>query len=290
MKTERRHELQSNELANWITNHYKTIEPYTKSILAVAIAALVAYSAWSFISARSKDKEAAEWDKFDGGREELNALILRHSIGTPLGNMAHLSLADMNLSEGIDALLKDRTEGIRLLKLAHDDYAAVANASTDPMVQPLAWCGKAKAEESLGDLEAARTDYKRLLGNGKLFIFDEYAKQRLADLQRPSVKEFYAVLAESQSKPPETPGKRPSTDLDDFGGNSLPDSILDKSSFGKVPDNAKKPSDDKTPLFPVPEKTDDKTSEPPKTPEAAPEKSPEAPKTSEPAADKTPKK
>ena len=285
--------MQTNELADWVAKHYQTIAPYTKSILAVAIAVLVGYCAWSFISSRSQEQVAAEWDHFDGGKEELNGLISRHSIGTPLGNVAHLSLADINLSEGLDALLKDRAEALRLLKAASDEYSLVANASTDPMLVNLAWSGKAKAEESMGDLEAARTDYKRLLGNSKLAVFDDYAKQRLAELQRPSIQDFYAVLAESQSKLPETPGTpgtRPSTDLDVPKEKLLPDSLLDKSPiFGTTPDETKKPPDDKTPLFPAPEKTDDKAPVTPQAPEAAPEKS-AAPKTPETPVAKTPDK
>ena len=37
MKTERRHELQTNQLADWIGHQYDHVKPHTKTILAAAI-------------------------------------------------------------------------------------------------------------------------------------------------------------------------------------------------------------------------------------------------------------
>ena len=41
MKTERRHELQNNELAAWLTVWIEKIQPYLKTVLGVLILGLV---------------------------------------------------------------------------------------------------------------------------------------------------------------------------------------------------------------------------------------------------------
>src|SRR5690349_230264 len=50
MKSERRHELQTNELADRLAKYVDDVKPYTKAILGAVIAVVVlflAYSVWS---------------------------------------------------------------------------------------------------------------------------------------------------------------------------------------------------------------------------------------------------
>ncbi|HZZ72818.1 MAG TPA: hypothetical protein VFE24_11235 [Pirellulales bacterium] len=234
MKTERRHELQSNELATWINKHSKSIEPYFKVILGVLIAGVVVALAYTFISNRTQAKEAAEWDKFfEGSKESLGGITERYSANSALGVMARLAIADTNLQDGLASLFKDRGEANKNLKLALDDYTTVASDSQDVVLVQLAHCGKAKAEEALNELDAARKDYQFLVDQGKDAIFADYAKQRLTELNRPSIKDFYDRVATFNPKPSTPELKSPFGGLPD--ATTLPGSLLDKSNLNNLP-------------------------------------------------------
>ncbi len=287
MKNERRHELQHNDLADWIAKKFKAIEPYSKSLLAIAIAACVIFFAYSFISGRAKDRETAEWDHFDGTEEELNGVVQRHAPGTSVGDTSHLALANLDLRRGIRSLFmeKDGSASKKLIQSALDNYAAVAKSTSDNMLKQMAICGKARAHESLGQLNEAKSEYEKLLKFEKGAIFDDYSKQRIAELNRPSIKTFYDKLTELAAKPasgPGTPGERPPLNPDDLFKSSINSSKFDpikggldpaqndpqKSIDTPKPTEDKKPSGEVPPAVPTPEKSDEKS--PPTIPPVEP--------------------
>ena len=62
MKTARRHELQTNALADWIGKSYAAIKPYTRHILFAVLGLLVVVVAWRWISSNSRSSERQAWD------------------------------------------------------------------------------------------------------------------------------------------------------------------------------------------------------------------------------------
>ncbi len=54
MKAERRHELQHNELADWLAATAERLRPYSRAILGVTIAAVVLLLAYYLITSRRK--------------------------------------------------------------------------------------------------------------------------------------------------------------------------------------------------------------------------------------------
>ena len=301
MKNERRHELQQNELADWIEKKYASIAPYGKSIATVCVAAVVLYAAYSFISSRNLAAKNAEWDNLDSIHEaDLAGVIKRRESGTPLGDLARFKLANDDLTKGINALIRenDYDSTKKLIQESLDNYSAVANSTSDLFLKQMAICGKARAHESLNQLDAAKKEYEALLKFEKNAIFDDYAKQRIADISRGSVKQFYTTLTQmaSQPKPKSgTPDPKPPFSLDNFG-DPTKSSLIDPSKFGPLPgtpaDNfdagAKKPdgetkpaepakpSDEKSATEPAKEKADDKSAPAPTNPPPAKTDEPKA--------------
>jgi len=65
MKTERRHELQHNQLADWIGNQVGQVQQHTKTILAaVILGSAVIIAAFVILSDR-KAAQAAAWTEFN---------------------------------------------------------------------------------------------------------------------------------------------------------------------------------------------------------------------------------
>src|SRR4051812_2252269 len=64
MKTARRHELQHNQLADWLGEKIEEVAPYSRAILAgvIAIAALVAVLV--IMNRRSHSQEEAAWNDY----------------------------------------------------------------------------------------------------------------------------------------------------------------------------------------------------------------------------------
>ena len=64
MKSERRHQLEQNELAKWIAAKFEALRPYQNALLGVALlvaAVLIGYGVYARQAAAGK---AAGWDKF----------------------------------------------------------------------------------------------------------------------------------------------------------------------------------------------------------------------------------
>lgn len=64
MKTERRHELQTNVLADWLGRQIEAIRPYTNIIIGVAVVLLVVIGVYSIWSAWSRSAAAQAWTEY----------------------------------------------------------------------------------------------------------------------------------------------------------------------------------------------------------------------------------
>ncbi|MBI1901578.1 MAG: hypothetical protein HYS13_10775 [Planctomycetia bacterium] len=64
MKTERRHELQTNDLADWLGHQFERVKPYRMSILAGVIAIAVIAIVWAIVAARSTQDTETAWNLY----------------------------------------------------------------------------------------------------------------------------------------------------------------------------------------------------------------------------------
>lgn len=65
MKTERRHELKTNDLANWLGQNVDRVRPYSMTILAVVIGVVVLAILWSVWSSRNRQSIEDAWARLD---------------------------------------------------------------------------------------------------------------------------------------------------------------------------------------------------------------------------------
>src|SRR5262245_34730435 len=103
MKTQRRHELQTNVLADSLASWMEAAKPYSRAALAAMIALVVGLGAWAYLSAQNDRQLADGWNEyFDalspmnsrGAHELLTDVADRYS-GTIVAQWARLTLADI---------------------------------------------------------------------------------------------------------------------------------------------------------------------------------------------------
>ena len=222
MKSERRHELRENELADSVEQLSERLRPYVTPILSVAIGALVLVLVGLFVSSRWEASRSESWDTclsalVTGDQEGFREVILRYP-GTPAAQWAELILADRNLSEATDLLFAktDPANDVarERLETAAAAYADVLSQRPTGMVAERATMGLAKARESLGDLEQARRGYEAVANEFPSSPMANLATEHAEDLAQEKTKEFYNWFAEQRltnAAPEETSSSKQDT-------------------------------------------------------------------------------
>ncbi len=159
MKTERRHELQTNVLADWLGLQIERFEEYGRLIVGVLIAGIVLIGLYSYMRTQSAYRNEQGWQRYfaamddmaqKGDAEPLTQLAESPEFsGTPVGEWAVLSLADYHLREGIGQLFTDRPAATKSLRSAVDGYNFIVDRSKSPMLEERArWAPVARTNRS----------------------------------------------------------------------------------------------------------------------------------------------
>jgi hypothetical protein len=224
MKSERRHELQHNVLADWLAKAAEAVQPYQNMILAAVIVVVVAVLGYTWWSRASLAQTTQAWDELNTAIEMGNPEKLTKVIeGYPNSNVAMVAtllLADYHLGAGCNQLFVNKAMAQQELTKATEMYIAVRErGAKQPSLRERATYGLARAKEAKGDLAPAAQLYAEVVSDWPGGAFAGAAKQRLDDLNRPATRKLYDQFAHFDPKPAFTgePGQKPSFDL-----NSLP--------------------------------------------------------------------
>lgn len=250
MKSDRRHELQTNELATRLAHWIEQAKPYSKTAAAAAVAALVLLFAYFYLTHQSQARQAEGWDEYFAALnankpDDIQGVIDRHP-GSTVAHFARLRLADGLLGDGVEELFTDREQAHDKLRKAVDHYAAVRDetASRGPLKQR-ALLGLGRSREALNQIDEARQDYKAAVDCDPKGALAIAAQQRLDDLERQGTREFLDWFAARETKPA---GSAPGGRRPDFDFQSLPDEpALDAGARGSSFDKAlggDKPAED----------------------------------------------
>lgn len=158
MKSERRHELQKNQLADWLAGVIEKIKPYQNAILGVVILAVAVAAGLSWWTQRSAGKEAEAWDQVFAvmarGRMEPGEFedIVDKYPGTDVAHWAATMAGDLRLAMGCNALFENKAAANQELRGAGeqdgavDHYLKVLEESDNPMLRERATFGLAAPE------------------------------------------------------------------------------------------------------------------------------------------------
>jgi hypothetical protein len=298
MKSDRRHELQTNELANWIGRQYERHQGQLPTILWGALAVVAVIVVIGVWGSRSSTSVASAWEEFyqignldQKVRPKRLKELAEKFPNTEIALWARLDLADQLCYDGHAKLDIDRAIAATQLNEAQQLYALILKSpKAIPEMKRRAALAEAKCWELLGDREQAIESYRAV---AKQFAtsypeLSQDAASRASELEQPEAADFYKWLAEYEppaSRPLNLPGLGslfpPAGDTLEKGRGS------DDSVPGKEPakpdaaDSEEKESSEEkpkteleSPVSPSDSKSDDK----PATGEKAPDGDPATPK------------
>lgn len=238
MKSERRHELQKNELADWLGERLEMLLPHAQAIAlgGVILAVLILGSIWYFTG---EDRASAEaWSSYFRAfnqREPTKALeqITKDKPGTVTALWALEAMGDMDVAQGGALLFSDRTEAQKLLEKAEAAYKQVDAAATDPILKARTRLGLGKVYESRCQPDEARKYYEMVAESQKGTALGKAAAanaNRLKDERQVALLAWFAQQTPKKaapipgvgSSPPSLPSDVPSQpDIAPPGGLGL---------------------------------------------------------------------
>ena len=236
MKSERRHELQQNELAIYLDRINKSVEPYSK-IIAVVVAVLVigGIGIAFYNTQKSGLRSDATLQLLQAAATQDAEEMLRVSETYPdtaASAWARLYQGKLYLTQGISALYNDRNNAEQLLGDAEAAFRYAMSSSDDPLLRSRANFGIARAAESLGELDRAIEAYREVVAIHESDAMVKKAEDRIEALSNPDTKAFLAWFGDQDfspadpSLPPSLPGAAGLPQLPDL---DLPDLSLDSS-------------------------------------------------------------
>lgn len=222
MKSERRHELEHNELADWTSNAIEKIKPYTNVIVGGTIAVIIFAVGISLWTKQTRLESEAAWNMYYAGLKTNNPEVMKEIADKfPSSDAAQWAIVcegDMYLRGGCEALFVDKVNANLELKMAIECYKAASDFE-NPLLGERAAFGLARAYESQGDLKKAKTAYENQLSKWENGIYSKIAKNRLNDIEKKSTKEFYDLFAEYK---PETEKTQPSSIIPKYEWTDVP--------------------------------------------------------------------
>lgn len=233
MKSERRHELQQNLLADWLGRQIQAIKPYQNAILLGIAAVFVIAALYGWWSRQAGRTAAAAWNRVIeatllSGPGEMNPTeftsVQEQYPNTTAADCAAVVAGDLHLAYGCNLLFVNKATANQELRKAVENYSRVLENSRVASFRERATFGLARAAEAQGDLEKAMGYYEQIPRDWPQGAFVEASRRRLEDLKRPSTRAMYDRFAKFDPKPafsdaPGTPGQRPAFDLENLPEN-----------------------------------------------------------------------
>lgn len=216
MKSEHRHELETNWLAHHAAIWIERIQPYNSLIVGGLLTILVLMFAYSYFGSETSARQSAAWNSYNEAVEGMQPNIdqLRESAeeypDSPMQQFADITWADGQLYLGSLYYFANRPAANEAMNRAMATYQGLLRETKDERVKGRAHFGLARLYELQSDLEKAKGEYKLVTGG-----FAAVAEQRIKELDKPDTKEIYTWLATAEgprrTSPtgPGTPGQQP---------------------------------------------------------------------------------
>ncbi|MCH8839192.1 MAG: hypothetical protein IH831_00660 [Planctomycetes bacterium] len=231
MKTERRHDLETNELARWAAAKIEKIKPYSTQLVGGVVVLLgmaVVGSMWSSVS---ESQQEAAWDAYalavntsDMEMDNLQRVATNDAhAGTVMQEWAFATWADRQLALASQAYLIDRTDTKERLRRVVSVYEQLAESAGDEQLRNRARYGLAQVYEMQNRLDDARRQYDLVQGD-----LEAIARVRADHMLAPGVQEAYDWLATAElprralRDAPGTPGSRPAFEAELPDTSSVP--------------------------------------------------------------------
>jgi hypothetical protein len=211
MKSKRRHELQTNQLADQLGHWIERVRPYTTVTLVLAAGAILVLAAWYYLAAGHEKKRAESWRSYmlagtnpQGDIvEELN-LVADQFDDTQAGLWAALTAADVESARGMRLMFTDRAAAETSLNLAKSRYREVLDnkrSAQDTLLSSRTHYGLAQAHEAQSELDEAKKQYAMVAEGSSGNALGKAAQNRLNRLDMATTKKWYNWFANQKPAP-----------------------------------------------------------------------------------------
>jgi len=235
MKTERRHDLGTNELARWTTVWIEKVKPYSTLLISALVVLLGMAAVGSMWDSASESEQEAAWGAFaiaassnDLGMTNMQKVAMQDEYkGTVMQEWAFVTWADRQLFVATQEYLIDRDSAKEKLRQIVSVYEQLAESSSEDQLRNRARYGLGQVYELQNKLEKAGEQFDLVQGD-----LEALARERADHLLSPGVKESYEWLATAElprrslQNAPGTPGSKPAFEAD------LPDASGAESDLG----------------------------------------------------------
>lgn len=207
MKSEERHKLQQNDLADTLAKIVETLKPYQNGILGGILLILVVILLtrwWNGKTARENDLISAEFYTASsrafatGNPAELRSLVEKYP-GSTAAPQAALTAADIYLNSACNLLFLNKAKANDELGEAVKIYEPLLPTLTNPFLKAQATFGLARAKECQNNLKDAKELYQEIVKNWPDGPYGVLATRRLADIERPATAEMYDKFAKTST-------------------------------------------------------------------------------------------
>ena len=222
MKNERRHELETNYLADRLGVWVQQAKPYTSVALLGFAVLVLGVLASSYFSKQSAEQNEKNWEAYfrtsEKPAQDRDGFLkaAKTYADTSIEPWAAMAAADSALRQGCSLLWIDKKESTKHLNAANADYEAIVKSVDDELIKQRATYSLAVCQEALGRVSKAIETYRQV--NGPL---GKKAAERADELSSSDdLKGFYDWYAKAElpSFGPlpgaRTPGEKPDFDID----------------------------------------------------------------------------
>jgi hypothetical protein len=205
MKSEDRHKLQKNELADYLAKAVEKVKPYQNAILGGIILVLVFFLSlhwWNSESAATAETANTLFYTASESNEPGDLVKVAEQFPeSKMANVASLMAADIYLSNGCNQQYMNKDGANTELGKAADLYQGLLPKLKDNLLLAQATFGLARTKECQNDLPEAQKRYAEVVEKWPDGPYGVLASRRLADLKRTSTKELYDRFAKFDPQP-----------------------------------------------------------------------------------------
>ncbi|MGO8688924.1 MAG: tetratricopeptide repeat protein [Thermoguttaceae bacterium] len=201
MKSERRHELTTNVLADWLAGIAERIRPYQTTLLGILLLAILLGTVLVLLINRYVGETAKSWEAVYSGNPGSLSNLAEKEPTTPVGAAAGLLSGDACLREATQQRFVNQAAANQKLSSAVEFYQRVMEKAPTPLAREQAAFGLARTLETQGKVEDAIKAYEALKSQWPDGAYADYAAKRVADLKTTATQEFYDKFAHFLPKP-----------------------------------------------------------------------------------------
>lgn len=220
MKSQERHELETNALAKLLADWTQKIGPYSSHIVFGLVAIVAVLAIWQLSKSAWSNKSTEGWDQVTATLVERNPdfdklKVTGEEYSSKLeGQLAKLVVADNELYTASYDFLANKEQAMKAIGTAEKIYSDLAKEGNDSLIVERARLGEARVLELKGKVAEAIKVYESLEGP-----YAAMGKDRAEYLAKIPAEEYSTWLLDAQGAIPRRPAGLGGPM--DFGADSL---------------------------------------------------------------------